>query len=57
MVVLVGVARLTVKAQPSDVRVLELSELVNYLLGQPPTLAENVCALVLSRARLGSTWR
>ncbi len=57
LVVLVGVAKLTVKAQPADVRVLEQSELVRYLLDRPPTLADDARGLALSRARLGSTWR
>lgn len=57
LVVLVGVSKLTVKAQPPDVRILEQSELVDHLLRQPASLGEQSTARVLKAARLESTWK
>ena len=57
LVVLVGVAKLTVKAQPVDVQVLDQSALVDFLIGRPPKLDGDSAALVLGSARLSCTWR
>lgn len=57
LVVLVGVVKLTIKAQPMDVRILDESELVDYLMSQPASLGEDSTARILNSARLASTWR
>ncbi|MCC6497732.1 MAG: NERD domain-containing protein [Propionibacteriaceae bacterium] len=57
LVVLVGVAKLTVAAQPLDVQVLEASELVDFLISRPTTIDRDAAAVVLSSARLSCTWR
>ncbi len=57
LVVLVGVVKLTVKAQPVDVQVLDQAELVTFLTNRPFMLDEDVADLVLNSARLGCTWR
>ncbi|MDQ7993570.1 MAG: nuclease-related domain-containing protein [Propionicimonas sp.] len=57
LVVVVGVARLTVRQQPADVRVLDQSELVDFLTRQPACLDESASTLVLDSARIDCTWR
>lgn len=57
LVVLVGVAKLTIKAQPIDVRILQESELVDYLRFQPAWLGEDAIAHILTAARLEATWK
>jgi hypothetical protein len=53
----VGVAELTVKEQPTDVKVVEGSQLVDFLGRQPAVLDAHTIALVKSCARLSATWR
>jgi hypothetical protein len=57
LVVVVGVAKLTIKAQPADVRVLDASALVDFLLSQPAGLDADAVARVLSAARQRCTWQ
>ena len=57
LVVFVGLARLTVKAQPTDVHVLEQSELINFMVNQPPRLDDRTADIVLRSARLSCTWK
>lgn len=57
LIVPVGVAELTVKEQPVDVQVVEASALVDFLIGQPEALDAYTIALVMTCARLSSTWR
>ena len=57
LVVMVGVEKLTVKAQCPDVQVLDQSELVDVLLNQPPALAADTTAAVLQASRNQTTWR
>ncbi len=57
LIVPVGVADLTVKEQPSDVQVVDGSQLVDFLMSQPAVLDAYMIALVLTCARLSTTWR
>lgn len=57
LIVPVGVASLTVKEQPIDVEVVDGSQLVDFLINQPPVLDAYAIALVLTCARLSTTWR
>ena len=53
----VGVDELTVNEQPIDEHVVAASELVDFLIDQPEVLDAYTIALVLTCARLSSTWR
>jgi hypothetical protein len=53
----VGLANLTIKAQPVDVEVLDQTEVVGFLRDQPPSLDDGTADLVLRSARLSCTWR
>lgn len=57
LVVFVGLANLTIKAQPVDVEVLDQTELVGFLRDQPQSLDDGSADLVLRSARLSCTWR
>jgi hypothetical protein len=57
LVVPVGVEEVMVKEQPLDAQVVEATQLVDFLLDQPEVLDAYTIALVLTCARLGSTWR
>jgi len=57
LIVPVGVAELTVNGQPIDVQVVEASGLVDFLISRPAVLDAYTIALVLTCARLSSTWR
>lgn len=57
MVVFVGLANLTIKAQPVDVHVLDQAELITFLMDQPRSLDEHAADVLLSSARLAGTWR
>lgn len=57
LIVPVGVAELRVKEQPLDVQVVDAAQLVDFLLSQPAVLDAYTIALVLTCARLSSTWR
>lgn len=57
LVVPVGIADLTVKAQPADVQVVDGARLVDFLVGRPTVLDAYAIALVLTCARLSTTWR
>ncbi len=50
-------AELVVREQPTDVMVLDASQLVDFLIAQPTVLGTYQIVLVLSCARLSSTWR
>lgn len=56
LIVLVGVAKLTVKAQPADVRVLNQLELVEFLSSRPASLDERSIDRLVEAARVESTW-
>ncbi len=53
----VGIDELTVNEQPIDVHVVAASELVDFLIDEPEVLDDYTIALVLTCARLSSTWR
>jgi hypothetical protein len=57
MVVPVGIAQLVVKEQPADVVVVGESDLVDFLVDQPAILDSYTIAVILTCARLNSTWR
>jgi hypothetical protein len=57
LIVPVGVAESTVKDQPIDVQVVQATALVDFLIGQSEVLDAYTIALVLTCARLSSTWR
>jgi len=57
LIVPVGVAELTVNEQPADVQVVDATQLVDFLISQPAVLDAYTIALVLTCARLSSTWR
>ena len=57
LVVPVGVAELTVREQPADVEVIHGSQLVDFLTSQPAVLDAYTIALVMTCARLSTTWR
>jgi hypothetical protein len=52
-----GDAEHTAKQQSVDVQVVEVTELVDFLIDQPTVLDAYSIALVLTCARLSSTWR
>ena len=57
VIVPVGVAELTVDEEPADVQVVEATHLIDFLVDQPVVLDAYTIALVLTCARLSSTWR
>lgn len=57
VVVLVGINKLDVKAQPPDVHVLKHAHLVGFLRHLPEILSPEPSAAVLSYARQGDLWR
>ena len=57
LIVPAGVAELAVKEQPAGVEVVDATELVDFLIAQPAVLDAYTIALVLTCARLSSTWR
>jgi hypothetical protein len=57
LVVPVGVEEFMVKEQPLDAQVVEATQLIDFLLDQSEVLDAYTIALVLTCARLGSTWR
>jgi len=57
LVVPVGVEEVMVKEQPLDAQVVDATQLVDFLLDQSEVLDAYTIALVLTCARLGSTWR
>ena len=57
VIVPVGGAELTVNEQPADAQVVEALHLIDFLIGQSEVLDAYTIALVLTCARLSSTWR